>query len=431
MTAPHRPTVILIGAGFGGLNAAHTLANTDVDVLIIDRHNFHLFTPLLYQVATSGLDPSEIAYPVRGIFRNADNIRFLMGSVEAIDTAGQTVTVRTEHQVIEEHYDYLIVAAGSKPNYFGQDAIREHAFDLKTLWDAVTLRNHILRSFEQAAWIDDPAERAALTTMVVVGGGPTGLETAGALYELVRHVLRREYHSGLPDTPGRVILVEMQDHVLNPYPPRLQRAAYRQLESLGVEVILGTRVVEAGPDHIRLDDGTVIGTHTLVWSVGVRGATLAERLGVPLKANAAGRGAAGRVRGGRYRLPGRSARRALSHADPRRPAAGKAGGAQHPAPAQRGAGAPLQVLRPRPHGDHRAQPRGGVAVQPGPAHRLHRVAGLAGSAPDHADRLPQPAERVRQLGVELPDLRPLGADHPAAGRRPQRARRGRGDRRRA
>jgi len=285
MTAPHRPTVILIGAGFGGLNAAHTLANTDVDVLIIDRHNFHLFTPLLYQVATSGLDPSEIAYPVRGIFRNADNIRFLMGSVEAIDTAGQTVTVRTEHQVIEEHYDYLIVAAGSKPNYFGQDAIREHAFDLKTLWDAVTLRNHILRSFEQAAWIDDPAERAALTTMVVVGGGPTGLETAGALYELVRHVLRREYHSGLPDTPGRMILVEMQDHVLNPYPPRLQRAAYRQLESLGVEVILGTRVVEAGPDHIRLDDGTVIGTHTLVWSVGVRGATLAERLGVPLKAN--------------------------------------------------------------------------------------------------------------------------------------------------
>jgi NADH dehydrogenase len=284
MTAQHRPTVIIIGAGFGGLNAAKKLAGADVDVLMIDRHNFHLFTPLLYQVATSGLDPSEIAYPVRGIFRDADNIHFLMGSVEAIDTDRQTVTVRTEHRTTEERYDYLIVAAGSKPNYFGQNAIREQAFDLKTLWDAVTLRNHILRSFEQAAWIDDPAEREALTTMVVVGGGPTGLETAGALYELVRHVLRREYHDGLPETPGRVVLVEMQDHVLNPYPPRLQRAAYRQLESLGVEVILGNRVVEAGPDHIRLADGTAIGTHTLVWSVGVRGATLAERLGVPLKA---------------------------------------------------------------------------------------------------------------------------------------------------
>ncbi len=284
MTAQHRPTVIIIGAGFGGLNAAKKLAGADVDVLMIDRHNFHLFTPLLYQVATSGLDPSEIAYPVRGIFRDADNIHFLMGSVEAIDTDRQTVTVRTEHRTTEERYDYLIVAAGSKPNYFGKDAIREHAFDLKTLWDAVTLRNHILRSFEQAAWIDDPAEREALTTMVVVGGGPTGLETAGALYELVRHVLRREYHDGLPETPGRVILVEMQDHVLAPYPPRLQRAAYRQLESLGVEVILGNRVVEAGPDHIRLADDTVIATHTLVWSVGVRGATLAERLGVPLKA---------------------------------------------------------------------------------------------------------------------------------------------------
>jgi NADH:ubiquinone reductase (H+-translocating) len=284
MTAPHRPTVIIIGAGFGGLNAAQKLAGADVDVLMIDRHNFHLFTPLLYQVATSGLDPSEIAYPVRSIFRDAGNFRFLMGTVEAVDTTRQTVTVRTEHRTTEERYDYLIVAAGSQPHYFGQDAVREHAFDLKTLWDAVTLRNHILRCFEQAAWIDDPAERAALTTMVVVGGGPTGLETAGALHELVRHVLRREYRGGLPDTPGRVVLVEMQDHLLDPYPPRLQRAAFRQLESLGVEVILGRGVVEAGPDHIRLADGTTIATHTLVWAAGVRSATLADRLGVPLRA---------------------------------------------------------------------------------------------------------------------------------------------------
>jgi NADH:ubiquinone reductase (H+-translocating) len=284
MTAPHRPTVIIIGAGFGGLNAAQKLAGADVDVLMIDRHNFHLFTPLLYQVATSGLDPSEIAYPVRSIFRDAGNFRFLMGTVEAVDTTRQTVTVRTEHRTTEEHYDTLIVAAGSQPHYFGQDAVREHAFDLKTLWDAVTLRNHILRCFEQAAWIDDPAERTALTTMVVVGGGPTGLETAGALHELVRHVLRREYRGGLPDTPGRVVLVEMQDHLLDPYPPRLQRAAFRQLESLGVEVILGRGVVEAGPDYIRLADGTTIATHTLVWAAGVRSATLADRLGVQLRA---------------------------------------------------------------------------------------------------------------------------------------------------
>jgi NADH dehydrogenase len=283
MSAHHRPTVIVIGAGFGGLYAAKKLAKAEVDVLLIDRQNFHLFTPLLYQVATSGLEPGEIAYPVRGILRGGSKVRFLLGSVEAIDTGHQTVTIKSESKTCQESYDYLIVAAGSQTHYFGVDSIQQHAFGLKTLPDAVVLRNHILKCFESAAWLDDPVRREALTTLVVVGGGPTGLETVGALRELYRYVLSKEFAGQIPDPAGRVILIEGQDHLLHPYPPRLQEAARRQLEDMGVEVILGRQVVEAAGDHIRLDDGRVIATHTLVWAAGVKASPIAEMLGVPLQ----------------------------------------------------------------------------------------------------------------------------------------------------
>lgn len=276
-----QPRVIIVGAGFGGLFAARALANKPVDVLLIDRNNFHTFTPLLYQVATCALDPSEIAYPVRTIFRKERNIRTLLGSVTTIDYANKTIHVRVGEQTLQEAYDYLILATGSVPTYFGQDVFRENALELRTLSDAVNLRNHILSLFEQATWVEDEAVREAMTTIVVVGGGPTGLETAGAIYELYNHVLNREFlHRNLST---RVILVEMQPFLLAPYPDKLRQAALEQLRSLGVEVQLGSAVQEVAEDHVTLADGRRIETHTLVWAAGVKGSPLAEMLAVPLQ----------------------------------------------------------------------------------------------------------------------------------------------------
>lgn len=275
------PRIIIIGAGFGGLFAARALANKPVEVLLIDRSNFHTFTPLLYQVATCALDPSEIAYPVRTIFRKNRNIRSLLGTVTAIDYANKVIDVQIGERHLQERYDYLILATGSTPTYFGNDAFRENALELRTLSDAINLRNHILALFEQATWEEDDAVREAMTTIVVAGGGPTGLETAGAIYELYNHVLNREYLHREMQT--RVILVEMQPYLLAPYPDKLRQAALEQLESLGVEVRLGSPVKEVAKDRVTLADGTVIATYTLVWAAGVKGSPLAEMLNVPLQ----------------------------------------------------------------------------------------------------------------------------------------------------
>lgn len=277
-----RKRIVIIGAGFAGLYAARGLAKQDVDVLLIDRNNFHTFTPLLYQVATCALDPSAIAYPVRSIFRDRDNIQFMLGEVVSIDRQGRSVEVRTNGHLRREAYDYLLLAAGSVTHYFGQETLAEHAFELKTLRDAVGLRHHILRLFEKAIWAEQESERRAMTTLVVVGGGPTGLETAGALYELYNHVLKLEYGER-QDLSARVVLVEARDDLLAVYPEKLREAARRQLESLGVEVLTGAVVAEIAADHIRLRDGRIIPTHTVVWSAGVCGASLAGLLDVPLQ----------------------------------------------------------------------------------------------------------------------------------------------------
>jgi NADH dehydrogenase len=281
MAEGHTPRVIIIGAGFGGLDAARALAGTSVDVLLIDRHNFHTFTPLLYQVATCALDPSEIAYPIRTIFRRNTNIRFLLGEVERINYESRHVTVAANGSLHQEPYDYLIIAAGSVTNFFGQDTIERVAFGLKGLGEAVVLRNHILKLLERSNWTGDPAERQAMLTFVVVGGGPTGLETAGALYELYNYVLDEEYPH-IADLSARVVLVEATVHILASYPERLQSAARTQLESLGVEVILGNPIVDASGDQIRLKDGRILPTYTVVWSAGVRASPVAEMLDVPL-----------------------------------------------------------------------------------------------------------------------------------------------------
>ncbi|HRF95550.1 MAG TPA: NAD(P)/FAD-dependent oxidoreductase [Aggregatilineales bacterium] len=281
MATSARPRIIIIGAGFGGLSAVNKLMRQPVDILLIDRNNFHTFTPLLYQVATCALDPSEIAYPVRGIYRKNRNISFLLGEVTAIHPQEKRVTVKTNGTSLEQFYDYLVVASGSVINFFGNESVAQFAFGLKNLQDTIILRNHILKLFEKATWTKDSIEREAMTTLVVVGGGPTGLETAGALYELYNHVLSREYNRA-NSIRARVVLVEATNTLLIPYPERLQELARKQLESLGVEVILGKAVQKMEQNRVILADGEVIHTHTLVWSAGVKGSPLAGMLGVEL-----------------------------------------------------------------------------------------------------------------------------------------------------
>lgn len=284
MKASQRPQVVIIGAGFGGLFAAQQLSGKPVDVLLIDRQNYHTFTPLIYQVATSALDPSEIAYPIRTIFRKAGNVRCLMGEVTAIHPQGRQIEVTLAGQTRQVPFDDLIIAAGSVPTYFGNSKFQDHTYELRTLEDAVRLRNHILRLFEQAAWEEDPNRRAGLLTLVVVGGGPTGLETAGALYELYNHVLKREF-AGQVRLQARVVLVEMLPHLLDPYPQSLQQAALKQLRSLGVEVILDNRVTQVTADGLTLADGRHIAAHTVVWTAGVAGAPAVEYLGEQLSSS--------------------------------------------------------------------------------------------------------------------------------------------------
>jgi NADH:ubiquinone reductase (H+-translocating) len=282
MTPTPHPRIVIIGAGFGGLFVARNLAHKAVDVVLIDRNNFHTFTPLLYQVATCGLGPGEIAYPVRSIFRNDGNIRFKLGEVVAIDYTQKQVTIRSQDKLHDQPYDHLVIAAGSVTNFYSNDRLQHFAFGLKDLSDGVVLRNHILKLFEKAVWTTDLKQREALLTLVVVGGGATGLEVAGALYELYNHVLTVEYRNVEP-LNARVILVEALDNLLPTYPARLQQSAREQLESLGVEVMLGEAVDIVDVDHIKLSNGRVIHTHTLVWSAGVKSSPLAAMLDVQLE----------------------------------------------------------------------------------------------------------------------------------------------------
>ncbi len=282
-----KPQIIIIGAGFGGLLAAQTLAKADVEVTIIDRNNFHTFTPLLYQVATCALDASSVAYPVRSIFRDNHNVHFMLGDVTEIDHEGRSVTIKAGETSYQKWYDYLIFAVGSVTNYFGSKSAEEVAFGLKSAADAIRLRHHILRCFERAAWASDEQERDALTTLVAVGGGPVGLETAGALHELYNYVLKQEYDDRSPRLRARVILLEATDKLLAAYPASLQKSAAKQLESLGVEVLFNSMVEKVEPDSITLKDGRVIRTHTLVWSAGVKASPLVEKLDVTLNPKSA------------------------------------------------------------------------------------------------------------------------------------------------
>ena len=276
-----RPRVVIVGAGFGGLSAARTLSRADVDVLVLDRNNYHGFWPLLYQVATAGLEPEAIAYPARAILRRYDNTSFLMTEVRGVDFDRKQV--QTDRGPIG--YDYLVLAAGSANNYFGDDALAEKTFGMKDIDEAERLRNHALLAFERAVSESDPARRAALLTFVIVGGGPTGVELAGAFVELIRHVLRKDYPM-LDVSQARVILVEAGSRVLASFPTGLQRSALKRLKKMGVEVRLGSAVASVSGDEVVFKDGERLSAKTVVWAAGVRAANLTDALNVAL-----GRGA--------------------------------------------------------------------------------------------------------------------------------------------
>jgi NADH dehydrogenase len=280
-----RPRVVIVGAGFGGISAAHHLRKAPVDVLVLDRNNYHGFWPFLYQVATGILETQEIAYPIRSLLRRQKNVDFRMADVKGVDLDRREVL--TDRGAYE--YDYLVVAGGSATNFFGNDALAEHAFGLKDIEDADRLRNHILSAFEEAAaQAHDPALRDALLTFVVVGGGPTGVELSGQLATLARRTLPREFPS-LDLSHVRVVLVNASDGVLESFPDHLQAHARRTLEQLGVELRL-EQVVESVEDGVvRFRDGSHLGATTVVWAAGVRASDLSGSLDVPL-------GPGGRVR---------------------------------------------------------------------------------------------------------------------------------------
>lgn len=270
------PRVVVIGAGFGGLEVARHLKGAPVDVTVVDQHNFHTFQPLLYQVATAGLNAADVAHPVRGLFHKQSNVRFRQARVAGVDWDQRTVALLDQPPL---PFDHLVVAGGASVTWFGTPGAAEHGFALYTLADATRLRNHVVRRFEAAD--TDPSELdGGGLTFVVVGGGPTGVETAGALAELFAMVFRKDYPA-LPVSRARVVLVEMQDHLLHPFHPASRRHALDTLRSKGVEVRLGAKVAEVGADHVTFGDGEVLPCQTLVWAAGVQANPLAATLGVP------------------------------------------------------------------------------------------------------------------------------------------------------
>lgn len=270
------PHVVIVGAGFGGITAAKALAGEAVEVTIVDRHNFHTFSPLLYQVATAGLAPDDIVPNVRGIVQNARNVEARMTTVCGVDF--------DRREVLVEHgpaipYDYLILAAGTVTSDFGVSGVAEHAVPLKTIADATRLRSTVLRRFEEANTDPERAGDGTLT-FVIAGGGPTGVELSGALAELFTKVLAKDFKN-LDVGRAEVVLVEMADHVLGGFSAASQAEAKIELELRGVDVRLGTAIASVDADAVHLADGSVISTRTIVWAAGVKANPLADTLGLP------------------------------------------------------------------------------------------------------------------------------------------------------
>ncbi len=274
---PRLPQVLVVGAGFGGLAAAKALADLPVDVTIIDARNHHTFQPLLYQVATAGLDADDVCYPTRGVFQRQDNARVRLGRVVAIDPDAKTVTLGDGATL---SFDHLILAAGAVTDDFGVPGVTRHGLGLKSATDALAVRTRILESFEMVDADPSLIDSGALTT-VIVGGGPTGVEMAGGMAELVNRVIRRD-HPDIDVDHARIVLVEAADRLLGPFAPKLSERARVGLEEMGVELRLGRSVAEVTADEVRLDDGTLIPARIVVWAAGVKASPLGQALGTEL-----------------------------------------------------------------------------------------------------------------------------------------------------
>jgi NADH:quinone reductase (non-electrogenic) len=279
-----RHRVVVVGGGFGGLQAASLLARAPVDLTLVDRRNFHLFQPLTYQVATGALSPGEVAYPLRAIFKRRPNVRVLLAEVTGFDLEAREVRLEPGAGVAGPEslpYDTLIVAGGSRYSYFGHDEWESVAPEVKSLESALDVRRRILAAFEAAEMDPDPERRRGWLTFVVVGAGPTGVEMAGQIAELARDTLRRDFRA-IDPRGGRVLLIEAVDRVLTSFPPSLSRRAERSLERLGVTPLLRRTVVGIDEESVTVEhpDGSAerIPARTVVWAAGVRASSLAARL---------------------------------------------------------------------------------------------------------------------------------------------------------
>jgi len=270
------PRVVIVGGGFGGLYAARALKRAPVDVTVVDRRNYHLFQPLLYQVATAALNPSDIAEPIRRVLRKQANTRVLLAEVTAVDVAEKRVVLSDG----DLPYDYLVVATGATHSYFGHDEYARLAPGLKSVEDALEMRRRVLLAYEAAERTTDPVERDAWLTFVVVGGGPTGVELAGALSEIARHALDKDFRS-IDPSEARVVLIEGQPRVLSAFPEELSAKAQAQLTRLGVEVRTSTMVTGIDDTGVSVK-GEHLRARTVLWAAGVAASPLARSLGAPL-----------------------------------------------------------------------------------------------------------------------------------------------------
>ncbi len=271
------PHVVILGAGFGGLHAAKALAGAPVDVTVVDRNNYHTFSPLLYQVAAAELEASDIAYPIRGILRKMPRVAFLLAQVEHLDLKNKTIV--TSAKTLS--YDFLILAIGSVSSFFDVPGAREHSLRLKTLEDAIRVRNHIICCFERAAQISNAQARKRILTFTIVGGGPTGIEYAGALSELISSSFTRDFPE-IDMNESTVVLVEAQNSLLPQFPVRLRRYALKHLKSMGVKVRLSAKVRQVTETEVMLENSGPIPTETVIWTAGVRGTPRVLSWGLPV-----------------------------------------------------------------------------------------------------------------------------------------------------
>jgi NADH dehydrogenase len=290
-----RKRVVIVGGGFGGLEAAKALDGAPVDIVLIDRANYHLFQPLLYQVAMAGLSPAEIASPIRGILAEQKNVRVMLGDVTRVDFDLRAVRVGSGDTHEDVAYDWLVLAIGAQTSYFGHDEWEVHAPGLKHIEDALEIRRRVLLAFERAEREPDARVRRKLLTFVVIGGGPTGVELAGAIAELSRYVLGRDFRA-IDSREAKVVLIEAGERILPSFSPSLAQSAVEQLHELGAEIRTGVRVVDIDDLGVELEKGVEaddlpglgagrarerIGSATVVWAAGVKANGLAKTLGVP------------------------------------------------------------------------------------------------------------------------------------------------------